>query len=107
MARDLVLVYPMAQGSEGWAPVVVWSAGLLILLALMGFAIARFRKRFSSTESPSSTGFTLTDLRELHRSGKMTDAEFEVAKKLVLNGLKTSLGSSDRTKPPSGTDKVP
>jgi hypothetical protein len=101
-----VSVIPLAQARDGYGGIMIWSLGLVLLLALMGFAIARFRKRMSQSDV-TPAGFTLGELRQLHRTGKMTDAEFEVAKNLVLKGLKTSLGPSDRTQRPPGTGKLP
>lgn len=105
MGDDRLLV-PLAQTVDRWTGIALWSLGLVLLLGIMGFVIARFRKRYSQIDA-TPTGFTLGDLRELHRSGKMTDAEFEVAKNLVLKGLKASLGAGDRTQPPPRTGKVP
>ena len=34
------------------------------------------------------TGFTLSDLRQLHKAGKMTDREFELAKAKILEAAK-------------------
>src|SRR3712207_8783046 len=36
----------------------------------------------------SSAGFTLADLRQLHKSGQMTDEEFEKAKSKVVEAAK-------------------
>jgi len=58
---------------------------ILIGLVLGAFvAVAQVKKRLVRPEDPSSTGFTLADLRALHREGKMTDAEFEKAKQVIL-----------------------
>jgi len=69
-------------------PVVWW---LLVLLGLLvaGFvAVAQVKRRLMRHEDPSGPGFTLSDLRALHRSGKMTDAEFEKAKEVVVAAAK-------------------
>jgi hypothetical protein len=81
---------------SGWEGAVAWGGGLLLLLGLMIFVIVRIRRALSPRDSSPATGFTLGELRDLHRKGKMTDAEFEAAKGLVLKGLKTSVEQPGR-----------
>jgi len=71
---------------------LMWSFGLIVLLVLMAMVIARLRKRLSPGQDAPAAGFTLGELRDLHRKGKMTDTEFEAAKGLVLRGLKQERG---------------
>lgn len=87
--------------------VFFWSLGLIALLVVMGIAIAMLRKRMSPLDPPMAGGFSLGDLRELHRKGKMTDAEFEAAKNLVLKGLKQSVTGTGKPNRTSGRDQVP
>lgn len=69
-------------------PRVTWSLILIVLLLLMAGAIAWLRRGMAAQDQSPTRGFTLGDLRELHRTGKMTDAEFEAAKGLILQDLK-------------------
>jgi len=63
---------------------------LLILLVLGGFwAVMRLRRWLQEEDAPTGgIGFSLSDLRELHRTGKMTDEEYERAKNQMLSGAK-------------------
>lgn len=65
--------------------VIVWS---LVVAALLGagFAgISYWRKWYAQTpDQAAGSGFTLADLRELRRQGKMTEEEFEAAKAQVV-----------------------
>ena len=66
--------------------VIIWSC-VMIVVIVVGFAIVlRVRKGLSEEEPPSgpSTGFTLSDLRKLHRDGQMSDEEFERAKTKIV-----------------------
>lgn len=68
---------------------MLWWLIVLIGLLLAGFVAAvRVKKYMSKPEDMSGPGFTLSDLRTLHRSGKMTDSEFERAKEVVLAAAK-------------------
>jgi hypothetical protein len=60
---------------------------LFVLAAALAFVllVGYVRKRVLAKEEPGmGAGFTLGDLRALHRAGKMTDEEFERAKGLVI-----------------------
>lgn len=87
--------------------IIGWSVALIALLVVAGVLIVWFRKRFSVQDPTSSGGFTLGDLRELHRAGKMTDAEFEAAKGLVLKGLKASMEEPKKKPGASKSGKTP
>jgi hypothetical protein len=46
------------------------------------------RRRLTQPDESSGTGFTLSDLRRLHKSGQMTDEEFERAKAKVVEAAR-------------------
>jgi len=83
---------------------------ILIGLVLVAFvAVAQVKKRMVRPDDTATLGFTLSDLRALHREGKMTDAEFEKAKQLiVVAAAKASrqpprgTGAERRSKEPDG-----
>lgn len=68
--------------------VIFWVFILVLLLGGAGCAIVYIRRQLAAGESGPPGGFTLGDLRELHRTGAMTDEEFERAKSLVLPAMK-------------------
>lgn len=64
--------------------IFVWSlilAGCILLFFVMA-AVAR-RRYFKVEEFPKQ-GFTMADLRQLHKSGQMSAEEFEKAKAAML-----------------------
>ena len=65
--------------------VYFWSLVLLVVLIALFGGIMLLRK-WINADQPTSTGpgFTLSDLRELHRQGKMSDEEFERAKSKMI-----------------------
>jgi hypothetical protein len=68
--------------------VFMWS-GILIVLMLLAFAAYSWFKRWMNQDEPTGhIGFTLSDLRELHRQGKMSDEEYEQTKANMLAGAK-------------------
>jgi hypothetical protein len=68
---------------------VLWWSLVLVGLLLVGFvAVAQLKKRLIKPDDGMFGGFTLSDLRALHKAGKMTDAEFEKAKEAVVTAAK-------------------
>lgn len=66
---------------------------LLVIMAVItvGFIVVQRVKRAYQTDdlqSNAAGGFTLSDLRELHKAGQMTDEEFEKAKARVIEAAK-------------------
>ncbi len=80
---------------KAYRSIFIWSFALIALL-MVAFAGYSYLKRWMrSSEEPMATGFTLSDLRELHRQGKMSDAEFELARGKMVAAAKRM------------TDKIP
>lgn len=84
------LVIPLA--------VVVLGAGLLL-------ATLSIVKRRLKGDSGTANDFSLTELRDLHRAGKLTDAEFERAKSLLVGKVHSQLAKE--AKPPTLTPAAP
>lgn len=67
----------------------MWWLIVLVGLLLAGFvAVTQVKKRLMRSDDSPGSGFTLSDLRRLHREGKMTDEEFEKAKQIIVAGAK-------------------
>lgn len=72
--------------------VFVWS--LVLVAAVIGgfWLVTILKRRLKSTDDEApSLGFSLADLRELHRSGKLSDEEFERARTKMAASLKRDL----------------
>lgn len=72
------------------ASVIGWSLVLIVLVIAAFFVVMRVKNWLTEDheEVARGPGFSLSDLRELHRAGKMTDEEFELAKNQILSGAK-------------------
>jgi hypothetical protein len=95
----------LAQAGSGSA--LVWTIVLIFALVLMFGAVAAYRKWMRTDDTPTGPGFTLSDLRKLHKEGKMTAEEFEKAKAVLIGSAKAGadkpvLGDRQgpRTNPP-------
>ena len=90
-------------------PNVLWWSGVLIVLLVVAFAgVAVLKKRLTKPDETMSAGFTLSDLRALHRNGKMSDEEFERAKEAVVSAAhRAAQRQAQQNKPPKSTSDQP
>ena len=86
--------------SQSYGGAIFWSMVLLGLCIVTFFLVSFARKwmRGDADDGPV-TGFTLADLRELHRNGKMSDEEFERAKAKLLEATRAAASKT----PPAGS----
>ena len=78
MSRALHVGSSLAQSDTGMMFVVL---GALLVFVILGFVlVAWVRRRMSPNEDVHGEGFTLGDLRRLHKAGQLSDEEFEKAK---------------------------
>lgn len=82
----------LAQSSGGIVPAIGWSL-VIIALAVAGFVgVSKLRswlKDDDAAESDASpVGFTLSDLKRLHREGKISTEEFERAHGKMIGAAK-------------------
>lgn len=61
--------------------------GLTIVIVVGWYAIARIRAWMRPSEEPAE-GFSLADLRKLHREGKLTDEEYERAHATMIAAVR-------------------
>ena len=82
-----------ATGSSG--SIIFWLI-VLIVLVVLGFLAAMFVKRWlmETSEEPRRAGFTLSDLRQMHKSGQMTDEQFERARQRIITSAKAVPGTT-------------
>ena len=63
--------------------------GILLGVIVVAMVIVTWvKKRMRESDQPLSAGFTLSDLRQLHKSGQMSDEEFERAKAKVVEAAR-------------------
>jgi hypothetical protein len=78
---------PLAASDFDVITVLAWSAGMLVLLVVgMAFAL-RLKRRIRQDDDPTTApaaGFTLSDLRQMHRAGQLTEEEFNKAKEKIV-----------------------
>ena len=72
---------------------------ILVVLVIAGWVtVWQVRRRLTQPDESSGTGFTLSDLRRLHKAGQITDEEFEKAKGKVVEAARKA-AERDAAKP--------
>jgi len=66
---------------------ILWSlAGILLILLAFAIAAVIIRRILNlKANEPPSQGFSLSDIRRLHRDGRLTEAEYETARAVILS----------------------
>jgi len=68
-------------GATGVAGAIFWSVIIIALCVGAFFVYTQLKRWMKEPDEPSGGGgFTFSDLRRLHREGKLTDQEFETAR---------------------------
>ncbi len=80
----------LAQADPSVGPPLFWSLVLIIILLVLFGAVALYRRWMNADDTSAGEGFTLSDLRRLHKAGQMTDEEFEKAKKILIGSVKAA-----------------
>lgn len=68
--------------------VVTWSLILVAFIVAGWVTVWQVRRRLTKPDETAGTGFTLSDLRRLHKTGQMSDEEFERAKAQVVDAAR-------------------
>jgi hypothetical protein len=109
----ITLIHVLAQPEQSTSRVMIWAIVLVLALMLLLGVVVIYRKWMNTDDTPSGPGFTLSDLRRLHKEGKMTTEEYEKAKTVLIGSLKAAADKppnspkpGPRTNPP-GFDVLP
>jgi len=63
------------------AQAVIWITVLVILIAVGAFVVLKFRDRATNAMTPSSD--LLTNFREIHHQGELSESEFRTIKTML------------------------
>src|SRR4051812_31047310 len=102
---------PSCLAQSGMGSALFGTLILIIVLVVMFGAVAAFRKWLKADDVPTSgPGFTLSDLRRLHKEGKMTDEEYDKAKTVLVGTAKVGADKpvlGERQRPRTNPDAPP
>ena len=98
MTAGLAQIGLLAQSSEASSSIYIWAIVLLIGVVLLFGAVAWARKRLSPHEDFHGEGFSLSDLRQMHKEGKLSDEEFDRAKAKMVEAMHAAPARKDAAK---------
>ena len=85
--------------------IIFWSCVLVAIIVVAFYIVLQLKRQLQDEEvdkNPgASAGFTLSDLRQLHRDGIMSEEEFEKAKAKIIAAARR-VAERDSAQPPSG-----
>ena len=83
------LAFQLAEIDPGFRSFLFAVLALAAVVVVGIVILAQAKKRLQAKdEQPAVSGFTLSDLRQLHRDGQMSDEEFQRAKQRVIDAAK-------------------
>ncbi|MEM6393719.1 MAG: SHOCT domain-containing protein [Planctomycetota bacterium] len=88
---------PAPAPNSATSRILLWLIILAAATLFLGVTCYILWKRLTreDREPTISTGFTLPDLRDLHRSGQLTDEEFENAKAMLLARSRAEMAADE------------
>src|SRR5437660_11737355 len=102
------MIHLLAQPEQSTGRVMIWAIVLVLALMLLFGVVVIYRKWMNADDTTSGPGFTLSDLRRLHKEGKMTTQEYEKDKTVLVASIKAAADkphkppkSGPRTNPPA------
>lgn len=88
---------PASISSEDVATLLLWTLvilALIVILIVAAIVLAKAYRR-SATRSGDSA-WTLEDLDRLHREGRLTDGEYRVLRRSMIEALRAGIRDEDR-----------
>lgn len=92
----------MLADATNTSSIVIWSLLLIGLIVVGWLTVWQVRRRLQRDDLTANAGFTLSDLRQLHKSGQMTDEEFDAAKAKVLDAARRAAERDAAGQPGAG-----
>ena len=89
-SRVLALGLSADKSSRLFADIAPWLIVLVGVVLVGGVLIYLLRRWLRGDQSGSLGGFTLQDLRDLHKAGELSDEEFDRAKAQMIGRLKSA-----------------
>jgi uncharacterized membrane protein len=79
----------MIAAATDYRSIFLWSFVLIVVVVAGFILVAWVKRRLQQPDSAApALGFSLADLRELHRTGKISDEEYERARGKMAASLK-------------------
>jgi hypothetical protein len=88
----------LAQVENASSSIYLWGIVLVFGLVVLFAALAWARRRLSPHEDFHGEGFALSDLRQMHKEGKLSDDEFDRAKAKMVEAMHAAQARKEAAK---------
>lgn len=106
MATATAIPAFLLQGSTAAPASIIYWLGWILAAAVLIIVVAFFVRRLlvgrDEEPNPAEPGFTLGDLRDMHRAGRLNDEEFETAKKALIARSRAAIDAPPEELPAIG-----
>jgi uncharacterized membrane protein len=90
-----------STGTGLFSQVAPWLALFIGVVLLGAIIMVMLRRRMQREQAHDGIGFTLHELRQLHASGELSDAEFARARQAMIDAVKAPAEPADEAGPSS------
>ena len=90
---------------KGFGGLLPWLGVLLGMVVVGAIVIAWTRRLLRGEDQSAGAGFTLHDLRELHRRGELNDEEFQRAREAMIGRVRGDDAPPDDASESDATDR--
>ena len=88
-----------ARAEDLLPDLIPWLIALVGLVVLAAIVILVVRRAFRDSDSTGVDGFTLHGLKQLHKSGELTTAQYEAAKAATIARVRKAASETEAEKP--------
>ncbi len=94
---------PLAQSGSGAGEVVLWGSIIIAIILVGGLIVFQIRKRLLRAEGGSGMDdpFGLQELRDLKKSGQISEQEYQTLRTKVIEQVKGSLSEDNAADEPA------
>ncbi|WP_432800198.1 hypothetical protein [Poriferisphaera sp. WC338] len=91
MMSTLNVIYTFGQTRQHQVDIWYYMGAIVLLAIFLGLAAFVIRKLTLRDDGPAMEGYSLSDLRQMHKEGKISDEEFQNMKMLIITSSRKVL----------------
>jgi len=98
---------PPASTGNGAGAVVLWGAVMIVIILVGGLVVFQLRKRLLESEGGGNDDpFGLQELRDLKKSGQISEQEYQTLRAKVIDQVKGALSEDNAADEPAAPPKA-
>jgi len=106
-AANILAQAPPATTGNGAGAVVLWGAVIIVIILVGGLVVFQLRKRLLENEGGGSDDpFGLQELRDLKKTGQISEQEYQSLRAKVIDQVKGALSDDNAAGEPAAPPKA-